>query len=132
MKDNVILILFFCVLFFASVKDIKTRKVSNRTHICIFLLSLIKGIVILDLMALVIIPMPFLIIEIIKGNQIGGGDIKLIGICSLFLGFKYAYLGVFISLVLVLVINIIRNKTKEKISLVPYLSLGYLLSILVF
>ena len=68
-----------------------------------------------------------------KGKAIGGGDIKLMAVAGLMLGFERIFLAFFIGCVLATVIYIIQTrfvKTNGILALGPYLSAGIIISLL--
>ena len=68
-----------------------------------------------------------------KGRAIGGGDIKLMAVAGLLLGWKLVLLGFFIGCILGSVIHIIRMKVSgadRVLAMGPYLSAGLFLAML--
>ena len=68
-----------------------------------------------------------------KGRAIGGGDVKLMAVCGLVLGWKLVLLAFFLGCILGSVIHIIRMKafgTDRVLAMGPYLSLGVLHAVL--
>ena len=68
-----------------------------------------------------------------KGRAIGGGDVKLMAVCGLVLGWKLVLLAFFLGCILGSVIHIIRMKAfgaDRVLAMGPYLSLGVLLAVL--
>lgn len=121
--EQVIKLTLITVMIYASVCDFKTKIIPNRVHFLIILLSIIN--LNLNIGAMVLLPLPFLIITLIKKGSIGGGDIKYIGACSLYLGFYDGLKGLFLGLLIAIIVNLmLRNKTFP---LIPYLSIGYLM-----
>ncbi len=71
----------------------------------------------------------FLLILLIvsKGRAIGGGDVKLMAACGLFLGWKLIILSFFIGCIVGSVIHVIRMKVSKEghvLAMGPYLSIG--------
>lgn len=69
----------------------------------------------------------FLIYLITRGRGIGGGDIKLMAVCGLVLGWKNILLAFFLGCILGAVCHLILMKIKgagRVLALGPYLSLG--------
>lgn len=75
----------------------------------------------------------FLIYTATKGKGIGGGDIKLMAVCGLFLGWQLILLGFFLGCICASVIHVTRMRLKKadrSLSFGPYLSAGVLLALL--
>lgn len=68
-----------------------------------------------------------------KGAAIGGGDVKLMAVCGLVLGWKLIVLSFFVGCIAGSVIHVIRMKAfgaERVLAMGPYLSLGILVSVL--
>ena len=68
-----------------------------------------------------------------KGRGIGGGDVKLMAVCGLVLGWKLAVLSFFMGCILGAVIHLLRMKISGEghvLALGPYLSMGIFLAML--
>ena len=75
----------------------------------------------------------YLIIVVTKGRGIGGGDMKLMAVCGLFLGWKEIILAFLLGCIIGSVIHIIRmrvSKCDHVLALGPYLSVGVVLAML--
>ncbi len=122
---------FAMILIVASFIDIKTRIVPNWIHI--FILTLIgstTGSLGQRIAGLILIPLPFLIVALIHENGIGGGDIKLVGVCSAYVGVIEGYMASLIGLsffILWHIPKIIHSDIKEGMPMVPYLATGFLI-----
>ncbi|WP_079492280.1 hypothetical protein [Maledivibacter halophilus] len=67
---------------------------------------------------------------LIKNGTLGGGDIKLVGACSFYLGISGGLLGSSLGLVFTILVNVLYFSYKGlddigKFPLVPYLGGGY-------
>ena len=74
-----------------------------------------------------------LIYIITKGKGIGGGDIKLMAVSGLILGWKYNILAFILGCILGSVIHLIRMRVSKKdrvLAFGPYLSAGIMIAIL--
>lgn len=68
--------------------------------------------------------------KITKKELMGFGDIKLFFVMGLLLGIKLLFLGIFVSAVIALIVEVIFNRNKRKvIPFGPYLSVGFSLMI---
>lgn len=69
----------------------------------------------------------YLIYLLTKGRGIGGGDIKLMAVCGLFLGWEKIIPALFIGCIIGSVVHLLRMKFSDAgkvLSLGPYLSVG--------
>ncbi len=117
------------VLLYASYYDMKHRIIPDKVHVFILLLGLIHVNLVDALIALIFVPLPVLIIAITKGG-IGGGDIKLIGACSFFLGVVDGLYGTMLGILIAVLMHgfmflIKKIKISDTFAFAPYLSLGY-------
>lgn len=75
----------------------------------------------------------YLVFLATRGQGIGGGDIKLMAGCGLFLGWKLILVGFFGGCLIGTIIHLIlmaTTKAGKQLSFGPYLSLGVVLSLL--
>ena len=121
--------LFVLVLLYAAYYDYKHRIIPDKVHVIILLLGLIDISVVDSLLGLILVPLPVLIVAIMKGG-VGGGDIKFIGAISFFLGFEVglygSVLGLLIGIVISVIYSLISSVKVNRFPLAPYLVLGYL------
>jgi len=122
------LALFISVLILASYLDVKTRIIPDWVHLVIIGIGLIDINLLDSVLGLLVLPIPFFIMAYKSEGTMGGGDIKLIGACGFMLGLNSAYLGVLISLILVIVHQGIIKKKDESFAFVPYISVGMLIA----
>ncbi len=132
--EFVIIRAYIGVLIYASIIDIRKLMVYDRVHLLIILFSILNQTFFNNIAGALILTIPFLMIAI-KTNQIGGGDIKYIFTNSLFLGLQKSYGGILIGLACLLIYHyskkIVSNEVRGKqIALIPFLSLGFIISIL--
>ena len=75
----------------------------------------------------------FLLLWISKGRAIGGGDVKLMAVAGLLLGWKLAILAFFIGCIVGSVIHLLRMKLSgadKVLAMGPYLSVGLFIAAL--
>jgi leader peptidase (prepilin peptidase)/N-methyltransferase len=75
----------------------------------------------------------YLILLVTGGKGIGGGDVKLMAVCGLFLGWKLVLLAFFVGCIMGSVIHILRMRVfgaGRVLALGPYLSAGVFLALL--
>lgn len=75
----------------------------------------------------------YLIVLISKGAAMGGGDVKLMAVCGLLIGWKMILLSLAVGCILGSVIHLLRMKfsgQEHMLAMGPYLSLGIMISVL--
>lgn len=125
-------VLFILVLVYASYCDVKTRIIPDKVHVMIMLLALIRIDWIPSILGLLLVPLPFLVVALVKEGAMGGGDIKFVGACSFFLGFYGGFIGSSLGIGVAILTNLLYFRYKRldyygKFALVPYLGVGYIL-----
>ena len=131
--------LFLGVLIFASVCDIKERRVEDFVSIMILLIGLVNvqntEVIFGRTMAFAIAFIFMLAAAIISGNKIGGADVKFIPACIFVLGAGRGIFGLITGLLFAVIGTLVRNKIKKSedktLPLIPYLSAGFLIGLLV-
>ena len=124
---------FIGALLAASIGDIKTRRISNKIPLFIALIGLIQMDVANALLGLIFVPLPYLVMALIKENSMGGGDIKLMGACGFFLGLQTGYVASILGLLFAITVHFAfrafgSKNTNKNIPLAPYLGLGCLIA----
>ena len=74
----------------------------------------------------------YIVYLITKGRGIGGGDIKLMAVCGLLLGWKLILLSFVLGCIIGSVIHVIRMKVSGQghvLAFGPYLSIGVMISV---
>lgn len=125
-------VLFVVVLIYASYCDIKTRIIPDKVHVMILLLGLIQVKWLDSILGMLLVPLPFLVVALLKEGSMGGGDIKLVGACFFFLGFSDGLFGSSVGLTFGILVNVLyfwymKLDYTGKVALVPYLVMGYVL-----
>ena len=125
--------MFVLVLLYAAYYDYKYRLIPDKVHIIIMILGLINMNVLDSFSGLMVTTLPVLIIGIMRGG-IGGGDIKLMGASSFFLGVSGGLYGTILGLLMAIVISgidcLIYGKKVNRMPLAPYMALGYMMMLL--
>lgn len=132
-------IAYSVILLYASYKDIRIRRVSDRVHFAILVLAVIKTgisavygykIDVLNMAGGALFSaLPLLVAAVLTGGKIGGADIKLMAASGLLLGLKGGISALYIGLILSIIGTILLCKYKKtdltaSIPFVPYLSAG--------
>lgn len=126
------------VFLFASVCDIKERKVKDFVPIMLLLIGFINvspSILLSRAMAFAISFALMFVIAVIMGNKIGGADVKYIPACFFILGAGRGVFGLISGLLFAVIGTLIRNRIKKSedktLPLIPYLSAGFMIAYLI-
>ena len=136
---SIIYALFTSALLVLTVIDWRTYEIPISINIFILVLGCLK--VVLDLNNFFDYLIGFFIVSgfllilytITKGRAIGGGDIKLMAVAGLLLGWQLIILSFFIGCVLGSVLHVIRMKVAgadRMLAMGPYLSAGLFIAML--
>lgn len=125
------------IFLFASVCDIKERKVEDYVPIMLLLIGFINispTVLFSRAMAFAISFALMFVIAIISNNKIGGADVKFIPACFFILRATKGIFGLIIGLLFAVTGTLIRNKVKKSedktLPLIPYISAGFIVSYL--
>lgn len=133
----------FCLLTSAlialSIIDFRTFEIPLGINIFILALGLIRVVMdyhnwlnyVIGFFAVSVFL--YLIIAVTKGKGIGGGDMKLMAVCGLVLGWKLIVFAFFAGCIIGSVVHVTRmkvSKTGHVLALGPYLSIGVFLALL--
>lgn len=127
------------VLLCLSVIDERTKEIPIGCNLCILALAIAasaldyQNILSHIIGALAVFLPTALIFYLSGGRGIGGGDVKLMAVCGLFLGWKLIILGFFIGCFLGALIHSLRMKLFSKgrvLAMGPYLSAGVFIALL--
>lgn len=131
--------LLISALLVVAVIDARTMEIPLGTTIAIAVLGGIAAALdcqnwLSHIIGLFAVSLPlYLVFLATHGRGIGGGDIKLMAGCGLFLGWKLVILGFFGGCLAGTIIHLIlmaAKKAGRQLSFGPYLSLGVVLSLL--
>lgn len=126
--------LLICILIISSYIDIKNEVVYSPFNIAISLLAFISNIIngyskVDIVLGLIFIPLILCFINLIKNNSIGNGDIEFISCMGLYLGYKKQVIAFFIGILAVFLYSFVNK--KERYPLIPFLSFGFALIVLI-
>ena len=126
-------------LLVLSVIDVRTYEIPIGINYFIFVLGVIRTAVRYTdwlnhvIGFFVVSVVLYIIILVTKGRGIGGGDMKLMAVCGLFLGWKEIILAFLLGCIIGSVVHIIRmrvTRCDHVLALGPYLSIGVFISML--
>lgn len=136
--DFILACLLCSALIVLSVIDARTLEIPPGANVFIFALGAVRGILNfqdwpLYVIGFVAVSAPLFLILILSGGRgIGGGDVKLMAACGLFLGWKLVILSFFLGCILGTLIHLplmASKKAGRVLAMGPYLSAGVLLSL---
>ncbi len=132
--------LFFIVINIAAVKDWQEHRIPNGCCMGILLLAVAAIVTMHEislperLLGSVIISVPMLILALCVRGAFGGGDIKLMASCGMFLGWKMSLLSFILAIVTAGVYGLFllwRGSGRyTQVPMGPFLELGMVLTVL--
>lgn len=137
--NSLLYCLFVSALLVLSVIDIRTFEIPIGINCFVFFLGLFHVVVNFKdgwnyLLGFISVSAGlFALYVLMKGKGIGGGDIKLMAVSGLLLGWKENILAFFIACVLGSVLHLLRMKIEKKdhvLAFGPYLAMGIFISLL--
>lgn len=132
--------LFFSVLIVISGIDFDISEIPNGLILCVLILAIIRFVLSFFfgnvkwyeyLIGAVCISLPLFVLALF--GAMGMGDVRLAFVAGLFLGWKLTLLGALFGVVsggVVAFLMILTRKKKVAISFAPFLSLGFIISVL--
>ena len=138
--DSLLYCLLFSALLTLSVIDFRTYEIPVGINVFILLLGLIRVVTdwnnwleyLIGFLAVSVFL--YLIYIVTKGRGIGGGDVKLMAVCGLVIGWKLILLGFFLGCIIGSICHLIRMKISNEshvLAMGPYLSIGVMIAALV-
>lgn len=137
--ETLLYALLFSALITLSVIDFRTYEIPLGINIFILALGLVR--VVTDytnwlgyaIGLFCVSGFLYLIYLVTKGRGIGGGDIKLMAVCGILLGWKLVILSFVLGCIIGSVIHLIRMKVSGEghvLAMGPYLAVGVMISTL--
>lgn len=134
------MVLFFVIVNAAAKNDWKEQKIPNASCIEIVLMALLGCVTMPEITLLerllggVIVSVPMFLAAVFVKGSFGGGDIKLMAACGLFLGWKLLLSSFAIAVGIAAVYGVgkvIRGHSRRtQIPMGPFLEMGMLLGML--
>lgn len=137
--DSIIYCLLTSALLVLGIIDFRTYEIPFGINLFILALGLIHFVLHLSewldwgIGFLAVSAFLYILYLLSKGRAIGGGDIKLMAVCGLLLGWKKILLGFLLGCVLGSVIHITRMKVSKAghvLAMGPYLAAGVWIALL--
>ena len=128
--------LFGLLLLSAAVWYMRYREIPNLIPALLLLCGLIGFRPAASAAGLLLVGGPFLLAAVLikrDGIAIGGGDVKLMAVCGLLLGWKLIIFAFLLGCVIGSVIHLIRMKVSGEghvLAMGPYLSAGVAIAVL--
>ena len=129
-------VLFGLLLLSAAVWDMRNREIPNLIPALLLLCGLIGFRPAASVAGLFLVGGPFLLAAVLikrDGFAIGGGDVKLMAVCGLLLGWKLIIFAFLLGCIIGSVIHLIRMKVSGEghvLAMGPYLSAGVAVAVL--
>ena len=137
--ESILYCLFVSALLVLSVIDWRTYEIPIGINIFILILGILHTALDYKNWLMYVIGFfsvslfLFLLLWISKGRAIGGGDVKLMAVAGLLLGWKLAILAFFIGCIVGSVIHLLRMRfsgADKVLAMGPYLSVGLFIAAL--
>lgn len=137
--DSLLYCLLTSTLLVLSVIDFRTYEIPIGINYFILVLGVLRTVLhnthwaehVIGFFAVSVVL--YIIIIATKGRGIGGGDMKMMAVCGLFLGWKEIILAFLLGCIIGSVVHVIRmrvTKCDHVLALGPYLSIGVFISML--
>ena len=137
--DSLLYCLLFSALIALSVIDFRTYEIPLGINGCILLLGVLQVVFHFALwkdylIGFLAVSLPlYLLFQITKGRGIGGGDVKLMAVCGLVIGWQNIILAFFLGCIIGSIVHVLRMRfsgAENVLAMGPYLSLGVIIAAL--
>lgn len=121
-------------MIISSYLDIKSYIVYTPLNITILLLAFFKHVFYKEnlvniLFGLIVIPLILIILNYIKKDSIGDGDIEYLSALGFYFGYKLEVYAFFIGIFMIFIYSILIK--KDKYPLIPFISIGFIAILLI-
>lgn len=131
---------FAMVMVAISMIDLDTMEIPNGLIIVCLIIAVISipftDMSLVDrIVGFFVLSLPLYLLNYIIPDSFGGGDIKLLAVCGLMLGWKYVLVGMFIAIILAggyATYSLVTHKVDRKahIAFGPYICIGVFIALL--
>lgn len=139
-EKGLLAFLFLCVLTVVTFMDIDTMEIEDGCWMAIIVLAVASYFIFPEitlvqrLIGFVCVSLPMLILTLLIPGAFGGGDIKLMAACGLFLGWKMTLISTFLGVLFGGLYGVYLLMTKKKgkkdhFAFGPFLCVGMLIGL---
>jgi leader peptidase (prepilin peptidase)/N-methyltransferase len=138
--EAAVVCVLFSALLVASMIDLRWKIIPNGIVIFILIIGIIYLVVfsytyIESVIGFLAVSVPLLLVNLITKGQMGMGDVKLMAVCGLVIGWQHILLALMIGSIIgsIIGISLIALKItsrKQQIPFGPYLSIGIMIAAL--
>lgn len=133
--------LFFCALTGAAFQDWNTKNISDRWVLAILLLAVCSVFTMQELTlaaratGMICVSVPMLVLTVLFPGTFGGGDVKLMAACGLFLGWRNSLLALVLAIWMggiygIGLLAVKKADRKTRIAFGPFLCAGMAVALL--
>lgn len=142
MAEWMILLVAALVFFYAAWVDSRTMEIPDRCHLILLGLAMLQILADSGIplgargLGLVAVSLPMMLVNVVREDSFGGGDIKMCGAAGFLLGAPQMVMGALFALMLAGIYggySLVRKRKgpKDSFALGPFLSFGFVTSILI-
>jgi len=132
---------FFVLLSGVAFADMETMEIPDGFHIALVVIGIISVLTMPEisvaerLIGVCSVSVPMLLVTVAVPGAFGGGDIKLMGACGLFLGWKKSIIAMFLAILAagiygIYLLSLRRKGLKDYFAFGPFLCTGMAVSFL--
>ncbi|WP_314061532.1 prepilin peptidase [uncultured Vagococcus sp.] len=136
--ETIVSLTMISLLLIIAVSDIKYRLIPNKVLLPFFILALIERFLIpqtdywwYPFAGFLVGFLPLYVLTLVKGQAMGGGDIKLFAVIGIFIGPIQVMVSLFVASVVALIFYVgsflVKQKQSKLIPFGPFIGIGTLL-----
>lgn len=136
-----IVIFALAALYCIFMIDLRTMEIPHALNISLLILGLMAGFLTADVswadraIGLIIISLPMFLMTLIVKDSFGGGDVKLVAVAGVLLGYKALLAAFFVGLVIggiqgVYILSVKKGGRKTHFAFGPALTIGIAISLI--